>query len=427
MKSFKTASNILISILLLARISAYAQNPINKNSVRVQSMTTATVVGDNGRVFQTTNAGLSWNVHPSNITNTLRGNDIYDANISFAVGDNGVIIRTTDGGNNWLNLPSPVAQNLNDIYAIHQWQSEVACGDHGKIIISNNNGDSWSETASGDTNSLRQIIFIDSNIGFIVGSNSTLLKTTDRGNTWNHLYLGFGTFQFTSIAARSESIITLVGANGMIMNTCDGGNSWYTPNGPVYQVGLNSIVYFEPSFGIITGDQGVILRTTDGGSNWDPVQVTSSSPAALNLKSVSFSPVNMAIVGMFGIIVGDSGVTYCSTDFGATWYDFSTTASAREHVIVKQTNVSVNQNFPNPFNPSTVISYNLPYTASVSLKVYDMLGKEVKTLVNSEQVSGEYNYRFDGSGLSSGIYFYVLRASGGSSNFSKTMRMILTK
>lgn len=427
MKTYKIATNVLISILLFTQTSVFSQTFVNKNSVRFQSNHAATVVGDNGTIFHTTNCGSSWSTQSINITNTLRGSASYDANISFAVGDNGIIIRTTDCGSNWYIQPSPISQNLNDIISIHQTQTLAACGGHGKIIISHDNGENWTDVYSGDTNNLKQIQFVDNNVGFVVGCNSTLLKTTNGGNSWTHIYLNFGTFQFNSLAAASESFITLVGDDDIIMNTIDGGNSWYRPETLAYFVNLNSIVYFNSDYGIVTGDHGLILKTTDGGANWDQAQVVSNNPVQRDLKSVSFSPLNMASVGFFGIIVGDSGATYCSTDLGATWTDFSAIGAGREPASAKQTAVTINQNFPNPFNPSTVISYNLPFDASVSLHVYDMLGKEVKTLVNSNQTAGGYKYVFDGSGLSSGIYFYVLRAQNGNSEFSKTMRMILTK
>ena len=77
------------------------------------------------------------------------------------------------------------------------------------------------------------------------------------------------------------------------------------------------------------------------------------------------------------------------------------------------------QNYPNPFNPSTIISYYLNETGKVSLKVYDILGEEVATLVNEEKLAGSYEVKFDGGGLSSGVYFYTLRVNGLS--YSKSM------
>ncbi|MCX6150006.1 MAG: T9SS type A sorting domain-containing protein [Ignavibacteriales bacterium] len=81
------------------------------------------------------------------------------------------------------------------------------------------------------------------------------------------------------------------------------------------------------------------------------------------------------------------------------------------------------QNYPNPFNPSTKINYEIPATGFVSLKVYDMLGKEVATLVNEEKLAGDYEIEFAPQGLLSGIYFYKLKAG----NFVETRKMILLK
>lgn len=80
-------------------------------------------------------------------------------------------------------------------------------------------------------------------------------------------------------------------------------------------------------------------------------------------------------------------------------------------------------NYPNPFNPSTVISYQLPAVSHVSLDVYDVLGRLVKTLVDSRQTPGRHSVVFDGSGLASGVYFYRLTAPG----FVQVKKMLLLK
>ena len=81
------------------------------------------------------------------------------------------------------------------------------------------------------------------------------------------------------------------------------------------------------------------------------------------------------------------------------------------------------QNFPNPFNPTTTIKYQIPEMSFVSLKVYDVLGNEIVTLINEEKPIGSYEVEFDGRGLSSGIYFYKLQAG----SFVETKKMILLK
>ncbi len=84
---------------------------------------------------------------------------------------------------------------------------------------------------------------------------------------------------------------------------------------------------------------------------------------------------------------------------------------------------SLSQNYPNPFNPSTVIQYDLPKESFVTLKVYDILGREVKTLVNEDKPAGRYKVNFDAAGLSSGIYFYRIIAGG----FIETKKFVLMR
>ena len=83
----------------------------------------------------------------------------------------------------------------------------------------------------------------------------------------------------------------------------------------------------------------------------------------------------------------------------------------------------LDQNYPNPFNPSTTIRYGLPHTSNVTLTVFNTLGQLVAQLVNGEQEAGYHEVRFDGTGLSSGVYFYRLKAG----DFVETKRLMLMK
>ena len=84
---------------------------------------------------------------------------------------------------------------------------------------------------------------------------------------------------------------------------------------------------------------------------------------------------------------------------------------------------SLSQNYPNPFNPVTRLGFGISNPGFVSLKVYDILGNEIKTLVNEIKSAGYYEIEFNGSDLSSGIYFYTLEAG----SFRETKRMLLVK
>jgi Secretion system C-terminal sorting domain len=84
---------------------------------------------------------------------------------------------------------------------------------------------------------------------------------------------------------------------------------------------------------------------------------------------------------------------------------------------------TLSQNYPNPFNPSTTIKYELPKSTMVRLSVYDLLGREVSALVNDRRNAGVHEVKFDGSGLSSGVYFYRLQAG----DFVQTRKLLLTR
>ncbi|MBU0473344.1 MAG: T9SS type A sorting domain-containing protein [Bacteroidetes bacterium] len=84
---------------------------------------------------------------------------------------------------------------------------------------------------------------------------------------------------------------------------------------------------------------------------------------------------------------------------------------------------SLSQNYPNPFNPTTVIKYSIPEVTNVKLKVFDMLGREIITLVNKEQNAGVYNVQFNAANLSSGVYFYRFEAG----SFTASKKLLLLK
>jgi peptidyl-prolyl cis-trans isomerase B (cyclophilin B) len=110
-------------------------------------------------------------------------------------------------------------------------------------------------------------------------------------------------------------------------------------------------------------------------------------------------------------------------EFGLQW-NFSTgtsTSATISQEIPKQ--FSLDQNYPNPFNPTTTISYHLPVFGFVSLKIFDLLGKEITALVNESKEPGSYSVTFDASNLVSGIYFYTLSAG----EFIQTKKLILMK
>jgi hypothetical protein len=140
--------------------------------------------------------------------------------------------------------------------------------------------------------------------------------------------------------------------------------------------------------------------------------------------------INNVPVGDYIIVchrIGDisASINLILTTAGAENVNFNIKPVKNDKNIVTSNPVEykLSQNYPNPFNPSTIINYDVPKEGNVSLNIYNSLGELVQRLINADQKAGAYSVTFDGAGLSSGIYFYTLEASG----FVDTKRMVLIK
>jgi hypothetical protein len=123
-----------------------------------------------------------------------------------------------------------------------------------------------------------------------------------------------------------------------------------------------------------------------------------------------------------------------STNWTAGWANFNPLLYAPVPIGVKQISTEVpggfelSQNYPNPFNPATTIKFSIPQGGFVSMKVYDMLGREVAKVVNENLQAGAYEVNFDASNLTSGAYFYKISINtNGSVNWTETKKMVLVK
>jgi len=157
----------------------------------------------------------------------------------------------------------------------------------------------------------------------------------------------------------------------------------------------------------------MIYTTTDGGNNWKTIEGErgSSNVNANDCDMYAFDKNNLWICSENGTILYSDKL-------------FSSTTSV-EKTNVKVEKFDLKANYPNPFNPSTTINYSIPQASNVTLIVYDMLGKEICTLVNNFQNAGNYKVQFDSGNqkLSSGVYIYTLNAG----KFSKSMKMVVLK
>jgi hypothetical protein len=129
--------------------------------------------------------------------------------------------------------------------------------------------------------------------------------------------------------------------------------------------------------------------------------------------------------GLYSISVsydfGNTGYTLKGCIINGNVYGDTTLTDVDDELNSLPTEYNLDQNYPNPFNPSTVISYQLPISGNVTLKIFDALGREVATLVDEYKNAGSYNIEFDASILPSGVYFYQLQAG----SFVQTRKMVL--
>ena len=202
-----------------------------------------------------------------------------------------------------------------------------------------------------------------------------------------------------------------MGHYGTILRTTNGGTNWISQSSGTTD-DLISVSFTDSDNGTAVGGiywmmlGGTILRTTNGGSDW----ISQLSPSVYTLYGVSFTDFDN------GTAVGDFGTILRTTDGGVSFVE--------ESVIDEiPTNFNLTQNYPNPFNPSTKIRYSVPQASTIVIRVFDVLGNEIETLMNEEKAIGTYEISWYAEQLPSGIYFYRLQAGP----FVETKKMVLIK
>jgi photosystem II stability/assembly factor-like uncharacterized protein len=319
-----------------------------------------------GKIFKTTNTGLTWDTLYLNEYAITRL-EFLNANTGFGVCKYSTFFKTTNAGLNWI-----IYNNLN--YE-----------------------ESWA------------LDFINENVGYVGGSH--VHKTTNGGISWDTLTFGleFGTsdIQFVNLNTGficATTIDAYIGYTGYVMKTTNGGSNWtanYVINNP-----LTDMYFLNERIGFVLSWSG-IFKTINGGENW--FQIRSCSNNSLNVVYFLDSST--------GYIVGSAGTIIKTTNGGGEPIGIHPISNE----IPKQ--FILHQNYPNPFNPTTKINYELPITNYVKLTVYDILGREIEILVNEKQSAGIYEVEWNGTNYSSGVYFYKLNAG----DFAETKKMVLIK
>ncbi|MBE0570689.1 MAG: T9SS type A sorting domain-containing protein [Ignavibacteriaceae bacterium] len=393
--------------------------------------TTGWACGDSGKIIKTTNGGLDWLEQNSNTTVWIKGIQFVDANNGWAFGGN-QILSSTNGGSSWTAhnfLSSTYLSALQFVNVNMGWviSHNVSSADTSCIYRTTDGGISWTLQTQTPNEYFETIYFLNENYGwvpFFLG----VLKTTNGGISWTQ---NIANLQGSPMCIRFADHQTgWISSNTLgsydISKSIDGGLNWFSQiSGPgefiqsiscsnantVYAAGIQPFV-----------DDGFIWKTTDGGASWFEQYREDGE-----LYSIFF------VNDTMGWSVGRSGKILVTENGGVT--------SVEEKNEMNPKYFTLSQNYPNPFNPSTKIKFTISSVETTrrvvftTLKVYDVLGNEVVTLVNEELAAGEYEVEFDGSKLTSGIYFYKLSVmqsarrdlvlkDGQSGKFSETKKMI---
>jgi photosystem II stability/assembly factor-like uncharacterized protein len=390
------------------------------------------------------------------------------------VGDSGIILNSTDLGETWSKIQSPTNFNLNDV-RIQNDNSILAVGDSGLIILSTDQGGTWQFINSGVTDDLLSVDVYDGS-GLIGGKQGTVLWCfLEWGNQWELKQTGLSGIELTSVYMHTDGHGYFGGKNSisqaLLGESTNSGNNWifnsFYLNGSEGKISDIDFIYPDAEIGfatsVLSNETGAISLTSDDGITW----VTTIFNPPLNAIAIPWTDSLSK-----GYAVGNSGTILKTYDLGESWnpqqsgtvvklndvqiywwYKDTVFVVGDEGTILRSfsggepvNNVAeenelpkkfkLEQNYPNPFNPSTKIKFSIPSVIAsgakqsqlVTLKVFDVLGNEIATLVNEELLPGEYEVEFnDHSGevrnLTSGVYFYTLKAGG----FVQTKKMILMK
>lgn len=348
--------------------SYFEIDPATFYSLQFLNETTGFVYGYESEVFRTTNAGANWVMIYIGSNGVFSG-EFLDYNTGIICGLNYVgsnIHKTTNAGASWTTLNTPLA------------------------------GQQF----------LLQVFFRNANTAFLSSSSYTtsvpnILRTSDGGSNWNFVFTGTASQVVFKISDINSDTMIAVAQAGNILRTYNAGVNWAGSSFGSYN--LNNIAMTNNLHAYAVG-QNVIIKTTNTGNNWN-VQYTPSS----DLQAVFF------LNDQTGWACGTGGKLYKTTSGGVTAVNhYGNTIPGK---------FELKQNYPNPFNPSTHLKFDISESRFVNLKIYDMLGKELSTIVNEELSPGIYEVEWDGSNYPSGVYFYRLETP----DFSQTRKMILLK
>ncbi len=385
-------------------------------------------------------------------------NGIAVANGNISVATCGGMYRSTDNGTEWVGRTIHNDYDWADFTAISFRSSTNGfAGDvNGFVYSSTNGGEDWWNTGQpyGDPVQIEagakitSFAFISTYLfaattPFLAGVEGSVYFSSDNGATWERRSSGLPTSADTNTVVSSLAVIgnnLFAGTGHGVYLSTNNGTNWTKVNNGLTGLWVYSLAVKGTELFAGTLIQGV-FRTNNNGTNW------THSLTDLNVTAVTVVDTNVFAgtwaQGVYRLINSDSswkavglsnvyvtsfayndGYLFAATSANTVWKaPIDVLTPVEEIKINLPAEFNLSQNFPNPFNPTTTIQYSVEKLQQVTLKVYDILGNEISTLVNSEQPAGVYTIKFNGTTLSSGIYFYKLQTE----NYSETRKMLLMK
>jgi len=364
-------------------------------------------VGTGGTILKTTDGGETWMTQVSGTTKDLFSLCFTNAVTGYAVGDSGTILKTTTGGAYWNPQSSGTSNNLRCV----QFPAEdtgYAVGTGSIVLKTTNGGTNWFIQNTNSSYYINSVYFTDANTGYAVGSAAfgwsgagIILKTTNGGWSWTLLYsyatttynCSFNTVYFSD-AETGYAVGSVLGYFGwpVELKTLNGGIEWTNVN---YVISPDSFHFPVTDTGYAVGGWSTVVKTTDGGNNW----ISQYTNMEISLNDVYFTDSET------GYVVGENG-TILKTENGGgmpVGIDESAVSSQQSAVV---------SCYPNPTAGSSQFTVRISQYQYVTLKVYDIQGREVAVLIDENLPAGEHTVSYDVSGLPAGIYFYRFAVGG---------------
>jgi len=401
-----------------------------------------------GGIYFSSDTGNNWDVKNQGLNRAVIRKLLVEDDLMFSAAYGAGIFRSSDIGKTWEKVNGSISSLY--IYTIFRHiDGSLFAGTFGGTYKSTDNGDTW--TFSG---SLSPSTFASNSSGNIFAGHqgNGVYRSTDSGITWENINNGITYLSIQQLEVNSNDDVFACYPDSLLYRSTDNGNNWMLVNN-----GLNGDLWsiaHDNSDNLFVSSESGFFWSTNNGDSWTQMGVLNRFSEikiipglgiyGVKFEGVFFSDdngVNWSQVGeqtenLFCNTIGIKSIKslFLGTE-GSGLYKIDIISFAENESSETVKNFKLFQNYPNPFNPSTKIKFTIPALETrhasslqmVTLKVYDILGNEVATLVNEEFPAGEYEVNFDASSgignLVSGIYFYKLKAG----NFIQTKKMIYLK